>query len=121
MAQKKIFRPLVDAGTDLDRFAERMRKLPYHARDEHTWEGWQCDFHPMTLCSCGQCDEGKLKCKGRAYRTQNVISCPYHSLAYQVECEKRAKQASEVIHLSLVEGIQKNEASHILIHFRPKH
>ena len=82
-----------------------MRKLPYHARDEHTWEGGQCDFHPMTLCSCRQCDEGNLKCEGRAYRTQNVLSCPYHSLAYQVECEKRAKQAAEVIHPVLVDGL----------------
>ena len=77
----------------------------------------------MTLCSCRQCDEGNLKCEGRAYRTQNVLSCPYHSLAYQVECEKRAKQASEVIHPVLGRGhTNKNEALHnVLIHFRPKH
>ena len=122
VARSKFFRALVDAGTKPDIFAERMRNLPHHARDEHIWEGGQCDFHPTTLCSCGQCDDD-VKCEGKPYRTKNVLSCPYHSLAYQIECEKRAKLASEVIHPVLGRGhTNQIEASHnVFIHFRPKH
>ena len=101
----------------------RMKILPRHARDEHEWEDGKCGFHSLTLCSCGQCGEGDVKCERKAYKTRNVIMCPYLSLAYQIECEKRAQQAHDVIHPVLGRGYtNQNEASHnVLICFRPKH
>ena len=92
----QFFRALVDAGTELENFVTWMKILPHHARDEHEWEDGKCDFHSLTLCSCGQCGEGDMKCEGKAYKTRNTLTCPYHSLAYQIECEKRAQQAHDV-------------------------
>ena len=123
VARSKFFRALVDAGTEPENFVTRMKILPRHARDEHKWEDGKCDFHSLTVCSCGQCGEGDVKCEGKAYKTRNVLTCPYHSLAYQIECEKRAQQAHDVIHPVLGRGhTNQNEASHnVLIRFRPKH
>ena len=45
------------------------------------------------LCSCGQCGEGDVKSEGKAYKTRNVLICPYHSLAYQIECERSPHHA----------------------------
>ena len=49
--------------------------------------------------------------------------CPHHSLAYQIECEKRVQQAHDVIHRVLGRShTTQNEAFHnVLICFRPKH
>ena len=121
---KQVFlRALVDAGIELENFVTQMKILPRHARDEHEWEDGKCGFHSLTLCSCGQCGEGDVKCERKAYKTRNVIMCPYLSLAYQIECEKRAQQAHDVIHPVLGRGhTDQNEASHnVLIRFRPKH
>ena len=57
--QRKCFRVLVDAGTELENFVTRMKISPHHARDEHEWEDGKCDFHSPTLCSCevkNQCE-----------------------------------------------------------------
>ena len=89
-ARNKFFRALVDAGIKPEKFVTWMKMLPHHARDEHEWEDGKCDFHSLTLRSCGQCGEGDVKCEGKVYKTRNVLMCPYHSLAYQIECEKRA-------------------------------
>ena len=64
-----------------------------------------------------------VKCEGKAYKTRNVLTCPYHSLAYQIECEKRVQQAHDVIHRVLGRShTTQNKAFHnVLICFRPKH
>ena len=61
--------------------------------------------------------------RSEGLQTRNVLMCPFHSLAYQIECEKRAQQAHDVIHPVLGGGhTNQNEASHnVLIRFRPKH
>ncbi len=67
-ARSKFFRALIDAGTEPERFVARMNKLHRHARNEHKWEDGQCDFHSLTLCSCGKCDVDEVKCEGKAYK-----------------------------------------------------
>ena len=84
-ARSKFFRALVDAGTKPEKFVTWMKILPRHARAEHEWEDGKCDS--LTLCSCGQCGEGDVKCEGKVYKGRNVLTSPYHSLAYQIECE----------------------------------
>ena len=56
------------------------------------------------------------------YTTTNVLTCPFHSLAYEIELGERAKQADELIHTKLGKGhTNLVEASHnVLIRFRPK-
>ncbi len=123
VARSRFFGALVGAGTEPKKFVSRMTALHHHARDDHEWQdGQQCDFHPLRLCSCGKCDEDNIKCEGKAYKTRNVLSCPFHSLAYQIECDRRADQAEDVIHPVLGRGhTNQSEASHnCLIRFRSK-
>ena len=97
VAQRKFYRVLVDAGTKPENFCHTDGNI---ARDEHEWENGKCAFHSLMLCSCGQRGEGGMKNEGKAYKTRNVLICPYHSLAYQIECEKSPQHA----HISLCVG-----------------
>ena len=79
---------LVGQGeTYLENLVTCMKNCPV-TRDEHKWKDGKCDFLSLTMCSCGQCDEGDVKCEGKAYKTRNMLTYPYYSLAYQIECEK---------------------------------
>ena len=98
--------------------------LARHARNEHKWDGGQCDFHPLKVCSCGKCKNAdELECKGKPYSTKSVLSCPLHSLAYEIELNERASMANDLVHPVLKRGHSNwLEASHsVLIRFRPKH
>ena len=68
---------------------------------------------------CGLC---KLRCEGKRYKTAKVLTCPYHSLAYEIECGFRARQAENVIHPELGRGhtSQVESAHSALIRFRQK-
>lgn len=84
-----------------EKYARRMRALgKYHCRDIHEWgDGETSGFHPNVVCSCGNCDEDNdLQCSGKPYKTKNALTCEYHQLAYQIECERRASDAANVIH-----------------------
>ena len=82
-----------------------MRNLgEYHARGIHVWEDGECDFHPVIVCSCGGCERDEIHCEGKAYKSACVLSCPLHALAYQIECNHRANQASEIIDPELGRG-----------------
>ena len=107
-----------------DEFSSRLRLLPRHARDQHTWDGGQCGFHPVKVCSCGECeDRENFKCEGKDYHTKHILSCPLHSLAYEIECDRRADMADVLVHPVLKRGHSNwLEASHnVFIRFRPKH
>ncbi len=66
---------------------KRMRDLgKYHTRGTHTWDGGECDFHPLHVCSCGKCATDELQCPGKDYESANVLTCPLHALAYELEC-----------------------------------
>ena len=103
-SRKKLFRAVMHAGANPDKLKSRIRMLPHHARDEHKWKDGKCDFHELLLCSCGLCDLWNIRCEGKRYKTANVLTCPYHSLAYEIECEFRARQEENVIHPELGRG-----------------
>ena len=122
-AQTNFFCCLLQAETSPEVFANRLLALgKYHARDIHTWEDGQCDFHDKKKCSCGSCEEDDVQCKGEDYHSKNPLTCPFHALAYEVECHNRASQASQIIHPELGRGHSNYpEASHnVLIRFRSK-
>lgn len=92
---------------EAEEYARRMRALgKYHCRDIHEWgDGETCGFHPNVVCSCGNCDEDEdLQCSGKPYKTKNPLTCEYHQLAYQIECERRASDAANVIHSVMGRG-----------------
>ena len=83
-----------------EEFATRLRTLPRHARDQH-----ECDFHPLRVCSCNECEDRDLfECDGKDYHTKHVLSCPLHSLAYEIECYSRASMANVLVHTVLKRG-----------------
>ena len=85
-------------------FAARMWELgKYYAQDIHQWEDRVCDFHSRVLCSCGNCEDNHA-CEGNLYHTSNVLSCPLHALAYEIECCHRADYADEIIDPELGKG-----------------
>ena len=94
-ARSNFTAALFGAKTDADKFARTMRCLgEHHARNEHEWEGGHCEFHPLKPCSCGKCSGDEIKCSGKPYKAKSPLTCPFHSLAYQIECEKRASQSN---------------------------
>ena len=122
-ARSNFTAALFSAGTDADKFARTMRCLgEHHARNEHEWEGGHCEFHPLKYCSCGKCDGDEIKCSGKPYKVKNHLYCPFHSLAYQIECEKRASQSDVLVHPILGRGhTNQVEAAHgVFTKFRAK-
>lgn len=58
-------------------FARRIKVLPRHARNQHIWDGGQCDFHPLQVCSCGSCsDSGELQESPSMYSLAPYIPLP---------------------------------------------
>ena len=89
-----------------EEFAGRIRGLARHARDEHEWEGGRCEFHNLRVCTCKCCDDlQNLKSEGKEYHTRYPVSCPFHSLAYEIECHERAEAAEQLVHPTLKEAI----------------
>ena len=75
------------------------------------------------VCICKQCSGEDLKCEGKEYHTRCALTCPFHSLAYEIECHERAEISKQLVHPILKRGHSKwLEASHsVFIRFRPKH
>ena len=86
--------------------------------------GWgRCDFHPLRVCTCEQCEnKDEIKCVGMPYQAKIKLSCPFHALAYEIECKQRASQADKLVHPILKRGHSNAvEASHnVLIRLRSK-
>ena len=57
------------------------------------------------------------------YQTKIKLSCPFHALAYEIECKQRALQADKLVHPILKRGHSNAvEASHnLLIRLRSKY
>ena len=86
-ARRNLFCAITQCGNNATTFDERMRDLGrYHARGIHKWDGGQCDFHPLLVCSCGKCEKDDIKCPGKEYQSAHVLTCPLHALAYEIEC-----------------------------------
>ena len=62
-ARKMLFAALDDAKIDPEALKKRIEMLTHHVRDEHKWEGGECDFHPLIVCSCGQCNKKSVRGK----------------------------------------------------------
>ena len=122
LAHCRFYKAMCDTGKDPDKFRSRMTALHHHARDVHAWKEGNCDFHAMFVCSCGQCKKGELNCSGKEYRTRHVLTCPFHSLLYEIECDRRAKRAWDIIHPEYGRGHtnQMETAHSVLTMFRPK-
>ena len=106
-----------------DEFVSRITALAKHARDVHEWEGGNCDFHPLRVCTCGGCsNKEKLTCEGKPFETRLKLRCAFHALAYEIECNERAAQVQKLVHPILKHGhTNAVEASHnVLIRFRSK-
>ena len=130
-SRRRVFKAMVDAKTDPAALESRLKMLPHHVRDEHEWkeigeDGKEkhisCNFHDMLVCSCGKCDPKKVRCKRKRYTTFHKLTCPYHTLAYEIECHYRSTQAKQVIHRELGKGAtnQLESAHSTLIRFRKK-
>uniref|UniRef100_A0A1X7SXU9 OTU domain-containing protein n=1 Tax=Amphimedon queenslandica TaxID=400682 RepID=A0A1X7SXU9_AMPQE len=115
---------LTNAGTDPNAFSEKLMNLAlHHFQDEHQWDGGQCDFHPLVVCSCGSCtDKYNLKCHGKPYKSDQVLKCPFHTLAYKLECQEKAGLADVLIHPEIGKVTTNPvEASHnVLVRYRSK-
>ena len=86
-------------------FAEALKALPRHACDKHERDGGKCMFHALKVCSCGKCgDDAELKCDGKDYHTRQMLKCPMHSLAYEIEYHQRASKSEQLIHPILKRG-----------------
>ena len=59
--------------------------------------GGHCDFHPLKRCSCEKCSGDGAKCSGKLYKTRNPHKCPFHSLVYQTQCDRRATQSNVLV------------------------
>ena len=121
---RNSFSFILSKSESAEEFATRVKGLAMHARDQHDWGFGRCDFHQLRVCSCGECEDGEdLKCEGKDYHTRHVLTCPFHSLAYEIECHERAGMAKQLVHPILKRGHSNwLEASHnVFIRFRPKH
>lgn len=105
-ARRNLFCAITQCGNNASAFAQRMRDLGrYHARGIHSWDRRECSFHPLRVCCCGKCErDDELKCQGKEYQSTNVLTCPLHSLAYEIECNHRADHATEIIDPELGRG-----------------
>ena len=75
------------------------------------------------MCSCGSCDDKyNLKCQGKPYKSDHVLKCPFHTLAYKLECQEKAGLADVLIHPEMGKVTTNPvEASHnVLVRYRSK-
>ena len=105
-ARRNLYCTITQCVNSASVFQQRMRDLErYHSRGIHTWEDGECDFHPLRVCSCGQCEnQDKLKYQGKEYESTNILTCPLHALTYEIECNHRADHASKIIDPELGRG-----------------
>jgi len=75
-----------------------------------------------TIVSAAVVENVMLMTDGKEYHTKQSLSCPFHSLAFEIECSNRAQKAAQIIHLELGRGHSNYpEASHnVLTRFGSK-
>ena len=118
------FSNILSSSQSAEEFSKRLQALVYHVQDIHKWEGGCCEFHAVKVCSCGACpDKKEPQCEGKVYHTREVLNCPFHLLAYKIECHIRAHMADKLVHKTLKRGHSNwLESSHnVFIRFRSKH
>ena len=106
-----------------EEFVRRLKALPKHVHDVHEWEGGRCDFHPLQVCVCNECEnKEQITCNGKPYKTKMKLDCAFHALVYEIECYERTSQVKKLVHPVLKRGHSNSvEASHnVLLRFRSK-
>ena len=90
-----------------EEFAERIRSLSkYHARDKHEY-GMAVSATSISKKSAlvnRTLEENRHGVREKKYHTKLVLSCPLHSLAYEIECDYRASMAADLVHPVLKRG-----------------
>ncbi len=112
------FSNILSTSQSPQEFSERLLNMVHHVQGVHKWEGGQCKFHTLRVCSCAKCPDKNLpQCEGK-----DVLNCPFHLLVYKIECHVRAQQADKLIHPILRRGHSNwLESSHnVMIRFRSK-
>ena len=71
---------------------------------------------------CGKCTKGNITCQGKPHKTNNILSCPFHSLAYEIACETVIAKSKQIIHEEIGScHTSIIESSHnVLLQFRSK-
>ena len=86
----------------------------------HEWENGKCFFHDLIVCNCGKCNNSDITCEGKPYQT-NILSWPFHSLAYEIACEAVIAKSKQIIHELGHCYTSMLESSHnVLLQFRTK-
>ena len=49
------FSTILSESNSPKEFSDRLISLTNHVRDIHKWDGGQCEFHALSVCSCGTC------------------------------------------------------------------
>ena len=118
------FSKIFSSSDSPQEFSERLLNMVHHVQGVHKWEGGQCQFHALRVCSCNKCpDKSPPQCEGKDYTTREALTCPLHLLVYKIECHVRAQMASKLIHPILKRGHSNwLESSHnVIMRFRNKH
>ena len=126
---RNSFSNILSTSQSAAEFAGRLRGLTHHVQDKHQWTEEErceahdlpeckkcgqkpgikvtrhCDFHPLVECSCGKCDPGQgLKCEGKPYHTKEILNCPFHQVAYKLDCHRRIQMANQLVHPTMKRG-----------------
>ena len=62
------------------------------------------DFMQRKFVAAKRDDDEEPKCEGAPYHTKNQLKCEHHHLEYQIECERRAQDADNIIHPQMGRG-----------------
>ena len=61
--------------------------LPKHARNKHQWDGGQCDFHPLYMCTRSTCHR-PADVQRKKYETRVRLMSKFHALVYEIVSQK---------------------------------
>lgn len=89
-SKRNHFSALKQSGNDPEEYARRMKVLgKYHSRNIHTWENddgmkEECEFHPLIVCSCGECPKVREMSQGDVGDEDDVEESSSHHGIHEV-------------------------------------
>ena len=94
-----------------------------HVMSTSGMKGNVISTHPKCVLVTTAKMQSSFNVKERTTTLDTLLSCPFHSFAYEIECHERALMSEQLVHATLKRGHSNwLEASHsAFIHFRPKH
>ena len=88
--------------------ANQKKSLKYHASANST----------PSQCAAVESVRLKKTISVRNYHTREVLRCPFHRLAYQIEYDEKVKTSNQLVHCELHGGHSHLlEASNVLLRF----